>query len=44
MKYNQYAYVETSPEKATEELLAINFLPENYSSLSFSELLKEREE
>ena len=39
MKYNQYAYVETSPEKATEELLAINFLPENYSSLSFSELL-----
>jgi X-Pro dipeptidyl-peptidase len=39
MRYNQYAYVETSPEKATEELLAINFLPENYSSLSFSELL-----
>lgn len=39
MKYNQYAYVETSPEKATEEMRAINFLPENYSSLSFSELL-----
>lgn len=25
MKYNQYAYVETSPEQAEKELLEINF-------------------
>lgn len=38
MKYNQYAYVETSPEQAEKELLEINFLPENYQALSFREL------
>ena len=39
MKYNQYAYVEENPSKQIEELLNINFLPKNYQSWSFSDLL-----
>lgn len=41
MKYNQYAYQKTALDTQITELISINFLPENYQELSFSELLKE---
>lgn len=40
MKYNQYAYVETDFNSQVKELINIKFLPNNYQTLSFSELLK----
>lgn len=40
MKYNQYAYVETDFNSQVKELINIKFLPSNYQTLSFSELLK----
>lgn len=41
MKYNQYAYVETDFKTQVQELLSIEFLPSNYTELSFSDLLSE---
>lgn len=38
MKYNQYAYVKTSFDQQIKELMAINFLPQDYQELSFSNL------
>lgn len=40
MKYNQYAYVETSFDQQVKELIDINFLPRNYEDWSFSDLLE----
>lgn len=40
MKYNQYAYVETDFNSQVKELINIKFIPSNYQTLSFSELLK----
>ena len=40
MKYNQYAYVETDFNTQVKELINIKFLPSNYQTLSFTDLLK----
>lgn len=40
MKYNQYAYVETDFNTQIKELINIKFLPSNYQTLSFTDLLK----
>ncbi|MDO4912390.1 MAG: Xaa-Pro dipeptidyl-peptidase [Lactobacillus sp.] len=41
MRYNQFAYINTALPQAIKELSTINFLPDNYEELTFSELLKE---
>lgn len=39
MRYNQYAYQQESFDNKVNELQSINFLPQNYQMLSFSDLL-----